>query len=230
MNEAYSRRPLINERPMELTLRYRGILHSAAGANRVAEKHRVRQSLGEQLAQYWKQDSRLDGMYNRWKELQIPARAKGKFVVDRPLKDNSKFWWRFPLCGNNYIPLLTHIQLATCELNIRLYRRLESNGVLYEGGDIDNRLKIFLDALQVPSEPSQVPNDTLSSDNPADWPPIFCLLDDDSAVTKLSITSLKLLGQIPADMNDSENYLELDADVKIVPVTPMLGTWMLTHP
>ncbi|MCI0565350.1 MAG: hypothetical protein MN733_43350, partial [Nitrososphaera sp.] len=147
-----------------------------------------------------------------------------------PLSDGTKFWWRWPFYGYNYIPLLTHIHLATCELYIRLYRRVETGGVLYEGGDIDNRLKIFLDALQVPDDRLQVPNKDIPDNNSTNWPPIFCLLDDDSAVTKLSITSLKLLTDIPKEIRDAENYLELDVDVKIIPVVPMMGTLMLSHP
>ena len=215
---------------MELTLRYRGALHSAGGANRVAEKHRVRKELSKQLEGHWAQDSRLDGMYQQWRELQIPTRSRDKFDVDRPLSDATKFWWRWPFYGYNYIPLLTHIQLAHCELDIRLYRRLEMGGVLYEGGDIDNRLKVFLDALQVPHDRSQVPDEGTPDDNRSNWPPIFCLVDNDSAVTKLSITSIKLLTDVPGEMADTENYLELDVDVKIVPVAPMIGTAMLSNP
>lgn len=101
---------------------------------------------------------------------------------------------------------------------------------MYSGGDLDNRLKVFLDALNVPKSAEEVVTPAAQvPDNPLDWPPIFCLVDDDSTVTKLSVTCIKLLTPTPAWVRDEENYLELDVDINIVPITPMTGTLMMLH-
>jgi hypothetical protein len=43
-------------------------------------------------------------------------------------------------------------------------------------------------------------------------------------VTKLTIESFKLLTKVPDEFARAENYVELDLDVVIHPITPMMGT------
>jgi hypothetical protein len=82
---------------------------------------------------------------------------------------------------------------------------------LFEGGDLDNRLKTFFDALRVPHLKEQLPAEIGCpevDEKAIDWPFMFCLLDDDRAITKLYIESLQMLtalGSIVADLprNDS---------------------------
>lgn len=76
----------------------------------------------------------------------------------------------------------------------------------------------------MPKDSSQIPSDVRVSDNPKDWQPVLCLLDDDRMVTKLCIASFKLLTKVPAEFEDVKNYVELDLDVIIHPITPMMGT------
>ena len=117
---------------------------------------------------------------------------------------------------------MTYLQKAHVELRMRLYRK--NQGILFEGGDLDNCLKTFFDALQVPKDASRVPNNPEAPESSQDWPPIFCLMDDDKLVTKLTIESFKLLTKIPTEYEAVQNYVELDLDVVIHPITPMMGT------
>lgn len=51
-------------------------------------------------------------------------------------------------------------------------------------GDIDNRLKTLFDALRLPNQT----NELVGYDNPApDENPFFCLLEDDSLITHVSV-------------------------------------------
>jgi hypothetical protein len=103
---------------------------------------------------------------------------------------------------------------------------------LFEGGDLDNRLKTFFDALRVPHTRDQLPTDLDCPDTDEtamDWPSMFCLLDDDRAITKISIESLKMLTPTPGNCGHPENYVELEMDVRIIPVTPMTGTLNLLY-
>ena len=211
---------------MELTLRYSGLLTSNGDKN---EKHRIRKELHPQIETLWKRDTRLSDKYSDLLDLQTPSLAGNKFEVPRPLKRNKDFWWRHPLNGWNFIPLFTRIHEAHCELSVRIYRKTESRGVLFEGGDIDNRLKTFLDALTVPMRPDQSPNEA-ASENPNDWPPLMCLMDDDRSVTKLTVQSIRMLTEPPPSVRDTTNYVELDVDVIITPVLPLMGTMELMHP
>ncbi len=69
-----------------------------------------------------------------------------------------------------------------CSLDI-LFLRSDAPGKGF-AGDIDNRVKTLLDALSVPGE-----NELLPLDSPPDKheKPLFCLLEDDSLVTQLSV-------------------------------------------
>lgn len=205
---------------MELTLRYSGPLRSNADPK---EKHRIRLALHGQLEALWSEDRRLKEIYEDWKNLQIATRKGPHFEVNRPIVGQKNFFWRYPLEGYNFIPLITHVHELHCHLRVRLYRKMGPEGVLFVGGDLDNRLKTLLDALQVPSEQGQVPKAEESGTSPDEWPPVFCLLDDDRAVTKLSIESIKLLTPIPEKHTDSENYVEMEIDVRIEPAGVITG-------
>mgnify|MGYP001606144215 CR=1 FL=1 len=218
------------EKPMELTLRYRGQL---AANGRPSDKHKIRKQLHGQLDEFWRQDTRLSEIYKNLKQLQIPKRSRDHFEVDRPLPDPTFFYWRWPLCGYDFIPLVTHVHELYCYLNIRIYRKLGRGGILFTGGDLDNKLKTFFDALRVPQAPEELPNEEDApnmDDNSANWPHMFCLLDDDRAITKLTIQSFKLLTNVPVDCDRPENYVELDADVTILPATPLLGSLNILYP
>ena len=209
---------------MELTLRYKGLLPATTRTEgRIPEKHAIRKELHKQLEVFWAEDHRLKALYGNWKSLQIPSRSREHFEVSRPLKDATYFWWRWPLAGYQFIPLITHVHELHCGLSIRIYRKIGHGGILYEGGDLDNRLKTLLDALQVPRDVGQLPPEGDIDSNPDSWPPLFCLLDNDAAVTKLSIESFKLLSLPPTEFAQAQNYIELDIDVLIEPVTALMG-------
>jgi hypothetical protein len=216
---------------MRLTLRYKDELAASSRSNsRVPEKHHIRQQLHAQLAVFWSQHAVLKTF--DVKDLQVATRSGGKFEVERPIVGLRNFWWRYPLCGINFVPIVTEVQEAHCHIDIRIYRRVDAGGFLFEGGDLDNRLKTFFDALRVPHTKDQLPTDLGcpdTDDTAKDWPPLFCLLDDDRGITKLSIESLKMLTPTPATCGHPENYVELEIDVKIVPVTPMTGTLSLLY-
>jgi len=213
---------------MKLTLRFRGDLPSNGGPE---EKHAIRLQLHSQLEAFWQKDSRLEDISKNLKGLQVPTLKSSRFEVTRPIKGAQNFFWRHPLCGHNFVPLVTGVRESHCHLSLRFYRRTEDEGILFDGGDIDNRLKTFFDALQVPQSSEQIPP---SSRNPKgdsnEWPTIFCLVDNDRSITKLAIESFILLTAIPSDCKRPENYAEIDIDVEIVPVTPMQGSLDLLFP
>jgi hypothetical protein len=103
---------------LELTIRYKGLLPAAGAEKRIREKHAIRQELSGQLAAYWEQSRRLKKLFEHPKELQIAKRARDQFVVERPLADGTKFWWRWPLSGYNYIALVTQVLEAHVELKM----------------------------------------------------------------------------------------------------------------
>jgi hypothetical protein len=213
---------------MKLTLRFRGELPSNGGPE---EKHSIRLQLHLQLQAYWQKDSRLRDISKQVKSLQVPTLKSSRFEVIRPIQGQMNFFWRHPLCGYNFVPLVTGVRESHCHLSLRFYRKTEDEGILFHGGDIDNRLKTFFDALQVPHAIEQMPSSTRNAqDDQKEWPAMFCLVDNDRSITKLAIESFILLTEIPSDCKRPENYAEIDIDVEVVPVTPMQGSLDLLFP
>ena len=84
-----------------------------------------------------------------------------------------------------FIPIVSKKIDLQCALDITFLRQQAPGQLIGDGGDIDNRLKTLLDALSVPPPAQQ---DFFRKDVPA--PPagqaIFCLLQDDSLVIRLT--------------------------------------------
>jgi hypothetical protein len=96
--------------------------------------------------------------------------------------------------------LVNEEMCLVAELSILLLRPEESGVIVTQGGDIDNRLKTLLDSLRIPKETNDLPkNDSpLEGENP-----FYCLLEDDKLITRLDITSDRLLlpQTNPTDVN-----------------------------
>lgn len=161
---------------MEFTLYYRGPL-KANGTPK--DKHELRTHFHRQLKVLW-------GL--------------------KPLKDHPDFCKVSPgpqgislvkeMAGFEFVPLVSERIHLLAELDI-VYLRPEPSGRIFTGGgDIDNRLKTLMDALSVPRHEEQVPK---SARPGTDEIPFFCLLEDDSLVTRVGVRTDQLLesGQDP---------------------------------
>src|SRR5207302_1911391 len=83
------------------------------------------------------------------------------------------------------------------ELDVFLLAANLPGGLIRRGGDIDNRLKTLFDALSVPANAQQVPNNPdVESDKR-----IFCLLEDDKLVISVTASNDRLLS-LPDNSND----------------------------
>lgn len=201
---------------MELTLQYRGRLLGGAGGGRVKEKQQVRLALSPQIGDFWGRDLRFN--FHDLNALQIVNRVQGKFNVEEPITIRAGYHFQYPLGDFLFVPLVTRVLQADCALSIRLYRPQDAGSIIYTGGDLDNRLKTLFDALRMPHDTNEVGGSTPPGSSPEDRR-VFCLLEDDELITKLSIESKRLLGPPRAD--DFQNYVELEIDVVISAVTPM---------
>lgn len=87
-----------------------------------------------------------------------------------------------------FAPLVTDRLCLQCALDVTFLRQQAPGQLIGEGGDIDNRLKTLLDALSVPPMAQQA-----EFRSPPTSEPVFCLLQDDSLVTKLAVETDRLL-------------------------------------
>ncbi|MCB2004223.1 MAG: hypothetical protein KDH93_04350 [Rhodoferax sp.] len=92
--------------------------------------------------------------------------------------------------GLLFAPLVTQRLNLYAELSVLLFRQQPRGMLITDGGDIDNRLKTLLDGLRVPHGSMEGRTELPEHADPS---PMFCLLEDDSLVTKVSIESEQLL-------------------------------------
>lgn len=155
---------------MEFILTYRGPLKSNG---KPKEKHRIRCVFHPQLKHLWDQLP----LRNYKQFISIPPTYEPKNVIE----EHHGFYFA-PLISEN-LNFITHI-------NVLLLRTEEPGRLIAQTGDLDNRIKTLLDALKIPREASALPSGTVPDE---DQNPFFCLLQDDSLITKLSIEADRLL-------------------------------------
>lgn len=200
---------------MEFHLRYRGALPACTQQNnRVREKHAIRLHFHDQLDELWKLDPRLYSIDIQ--KLQI-GELQGRVVnVQRPIQGPEKFFYRIPMCGYNFIPIIPRTLELACHLNIMILRR-ENPGSIIDGGDLDNRLKTLFDALRIPHREDELPKESGEQEPKT----CLCLLEDDGLITKLSVETERLLGPKREDERDTD--IELQIHVVVKAVHPMIG-------
>ena len=93
-------------------------------------------------------------------------------------------------------------------LTVRFLRK-EPPGKVYQGGDIDGRIKTLVDALTMPRYVEQVLDrtNTISA-------PVFCLLEDDSPVSGFQVESERLLGDAVNAADWVKLLIEVDVRVR----------------
>lgn len=112
-----------------------------------------------------------------------------------------------------FVPLLARKMNASCHLSIK-FMRAEHPGSIVHGGDLDNRLKVLLDALRMPQNNSEVLPNLVPAGISYLEPehPCVCLLEDDSLVTNLSVDTVRILTPLP------RNHVRLVMDIEFKPL------------
>jgi hypothetical protein len=181
---------------LDFTLYYRGELKANG---KPAEKHAIRRQFHTQLKDLW-EHLPLSGFAAKL----LCEPSPGELGVFRKQH------------GFTFAPLVCERLGLVAELSIRLLWPAAPGAIITSGGDIDNRLKTLLDALKYPSEGTALPKGLLPE---ADESPFYCLLEDDSLVTKLSVETDRLL--VPAA---SKSEVVLLIHVRTKQLKTMIGT------
>lgn len=155
---------------MEFRLTYRGRLKGNGNAD---EKHRIRQALHPQLVELWKQKPLID-----YHDL-LPS---GKNEHQSPFIKRVQSY--------TFVPLVNATAELIAEIDITFLRPEAPGTLISSGGDIDNRIKTLLDALRMPHNSGEIPSGASPSEGED---PFYCLLEDDSLITHLSVTTDRLL-------------------------------------
>jgi hypothetical protein len=102
-------------------------------------------------------------------------------------------------CGGRFVPLVREASGFTCALDILFLRRDNPGNLIGNAGDIDNRIKVLFDGLRMPKTVQEMGAFSVDPDEN----PFFCLLEDDKLVTKVSVTTDRLI--IPQRSDENVN-------------------------
>ena len=152
---------------MQFRLHYRGELRSNGNAK---HKWELRAHFHAQIQRLWQQE---------------PLQGISKYID--PNYQPSDCYLGINRGPKLFYPIVSETIWTVAELEILLLRPGNPGSISVGGGDIDNRLKTLLDSLRVPDI-----NDDCSK-CPIPDATIFCLLQDDKLVTRLSVDTDRLL-------------------------------------
>jgi len=193
---------------MDFMLRYRGPL-GAAGS--VKEKHEIRRAIHPQLLKLCTDVPQ----FTQATTDDLPRGVlKGREVeVQRPLK---ALFFIVELAGFHFVPLIHRPHELACTLDV-LFLRRERPGAIVQGGDIDNRLKTLFDALRMPHDARELKGVMPVAPDER----VYCLLEDDSLITRVTVSTHQLLE--PLTPGESPATVELLIHVAVQATQPMWG-------
>jgi hypothetical protein len=200
---------------VKFNLVYDGPLHSQGGDKIFDKKWKIRQYLHPQLAELWcghqglKQRARYmpQGGYF-WTEAQhLDPEAPNEKLHQHSAWDRD-LQAPIEIGGIKFVPLIRQSFALACSLRI-LFMRKEPAGRIHQGGDLANRIKVFIDALKVPKGEA----DKVGSVYPKPIEPIQCLLEDDASITRLSVESTRLLNAPGMEEDSVRMVVEVDARI-----------------
>jgi hypothetical protein len=198
---------------MRFFLFFEGSLPSAANKPRTKEKHAIRAAMHLQLLELFRRNRNLpklpDGRdWAGWSKWDWPKDWRGH--------GRHNFAWNeedavFSVGDLKFVPLVRENLALYCEIEL-LFLRYEEPGSIISAGDIDNRLLTLSDGLRLPKDAAEIQYACEQPEFPKN-DPIFCLLEDDSLVTRWNIRTDRLL-KSTGNLQSSEVRLILDVHVK----------------
>jgi hypothetical protein len=141
---------------MKFTLKYRGDRLTSAGnsSSRRTEKQELRYEFHRQIRRVWENHNVLRAVIRS--DLQQLIRNGDDWDVQRPIRsgttDLDGFMFRRRLRDLWFIPMITMPMEAHCHLALRIGRPMKPGRLIFEGGDLDGRLKTLFDALAMPKD------------------------------------------------------------------------------
>jgi hypothetical protein len=200
---------------MEFRLIYDGPLKCASRSDtRISDKHDIRKQLHKQLSILYDNHPTLKSMkYGVYPEglrinlLQVP----GIVLPDSGASITETMARQFTRAnGFRFVPLVNKQYDLICSLDILFLRRENPGDLLLQGGDIDNRVKTLFDALRVP-EGTELPSGSVPE---VGEDPMYCLLENDSLVTDLKVSTDRLLRPLRDGESETNVMLIMHVNVK----------------
>ncbi len=208
---------------VEFRLTYEGSLLASGNVREEKEniakaihKQEMRKVFHKQLKRLWDNRPALKSMLNDPQDFLSVNR------VDRTTRFET-LPQRFACGKYRLLPLVTEDLNLICGIDI-LFLRPDKESVLTKLGDIDNRLKTLFDALRMPGPDTK----ELGGLEPTrDEDPFYCLLEDDSLISRVSLETDTLLQPTNPEVAENANDARLIISVKLKPTDPSIYSTMI---
>jgi hypothetical protein len=209
---------------MKFILTYDGLLQSSGNASKKRQLvWNIREQISDQMADLWRvhpatKSISVHRYISKKRIFEWSEKHHSNFAADsatptptEPIDQNEiiDLCGTTPINGFDFQPLVSDAIGLNCSLDI-LFLRKEARGKVYQGGDLDNRIKTLLDALRIPT------SEELGTINyqPTDPSKLkYCLLEDDKLVSGLSVRTGQLLNK--PGTSESEVRLVIEVDVRV---------------
>jgi hypothetical protein len=211
---------------MRFTLTYEGPLPSSGNKPKNEAKWEIRKKIHPQLLDLWTSHPALKAVEDNkhFPKTGGAVLAQVHHLYPGPLgvitwtnrhSDGTSFDLCEPLNkhGAWFRPLVRETYALHCGLKIRFLRK-EPPGKVYQGGDLDGRMKTLIDALSMPQHVEQILEKNIGTQSD----PLHCLLEDDSMISGLEIESERLLGDHPNEADFVKLTIEVDVRVRLATV------------
>jgi len=181
---------------VEFRLLYQGELLSSGNHSRVENKHAIRKSFHPQLSRLWKTNFGLRQLAAFEGNRANPRPNASE--DDRIMAGVEALGKQQSMHGFNWLPVAMNRIALRCSLDILLLRP-EGDVPIYgksadqcviQGADIDGQIKTLLDALQIPPQLQDLPNDARPD---VDETPFFCVLHNDRLISEIRLSAKPLL-------------------------------------
>jgi len=205
---------------MRFVLVYDGPL-SASQRKKPAELKELRTHFHHQILALWETSHALRKM--RW-DARVPDGKSSRLgIADSSLHNHYKseppseiaegyvdLVAQITRKNRKFQPLVRDSMSLTCRLNIHFLRADEPGDIRNNAGDIDNRIKTLLDALEAPA------NDASEAQFDSTLDCTYCLLEDDRLVTALNVKTDRLLTATHSKRDQVQLIIEVLIDVSVV--------------
>lgn len=211
---------------MRFRLIYQGPLSGSGNSSKKPDEVRnIRDQFHPQLEYLWKSHTALqrlrraaivrkDGPAYQMKETPFSVERD---IVNYPAREDE-----IDLTGpinegeSSYIPLVRKSLSLNCRLDILFLRHEDPGSLVFQGGDIDNRIKTLFDALRKP-EPDVAQKHRQAHN------PLYCLLESDTLISGFDVDTDRLL--TPATNGRSnEVHLVVEVTIRVLRV----GSWNIS--
>ena len=197
---------------MEFILIYDGILKSGKSSE-PEDKQKIRRQLSVQLERFLESNKSFrDSLFEKHEPISFGSAE----IIDGDLQwiDGEKHSLiedeitATHIRGFNFIPLISSKLSMYAELDIVLLTTDPQSDLITSNGDIDNKLKTLFDALGVPAHANQISVEGVGET-------IYCLLEDDKLIRKVTVEKAQLLNE-PKGRNEVLALIKVKTKVGIV--------------